>query len=255
MKTKTETMKNLLLTLVASLFILPSCIDKHEVDFAITGSSFIIQEEGTDGKMVFNPYLMVFSQSMVHELKKVTVQNSSSSIDMTKVSVYEWVSQCQYSNLKDLNGTYQIIATNQDDKTVQEVITYKLDEKDIIGEIKVDTFYYDKKTITAKVKVPENAKALGFSVTRFNKPEEERPYNSSFYPVVYEYKKTTGEIVSLDDIAKDGYITIQLQFDTNSSDFMMYFNLARVGVWACSDNAVYRIDKDTKMLSNGAQSF
>lgn len=248
-------MKNLLLALFASLFLFSSCLDDNEVKFSISGSAYLFQEMQQDSSFVYYPYLTVYSTNMEHSIKDVSVENNTMSIPMSKQSDYVWISQMAISKPTDINGTFGIYATNQDDKSVSESISFAYDDKDILGEVKVDTLEYSRNTLTASLSVPTNAKVLGFFINAFNNESDAKQYNNVYYPVVGEYTGANGKVITLSDQAKDGRIKMQLIFDTDSEYDMAFCAKARVGVYASSKHAVYRVADGSKVVSKNEQSF
>lgn len=252
-------MKNFLSTVVAALvftFAFTSCLKDEEAKFEITGgASYVMQELAQDSSFTYVPYFNVYSSSLEHKIVDVKMLASDKSLAMTKLSDYQWCTDNTlniFSSPSELNATYNVTAFNANNETVTATLKVEFNEKDILGDMKIDTLYYKGDALNAVVDIPKNAVALGFSLCFFDQKESE--YNRIFYYVAQDSYDFTGTLVPLAQQAKDGKITMKLNFDTDSQQDMMYFPQVRVGVMATSAHGVHRIYK-TKMLSEKAQSF
>lgn len=252
-------MKKLFTAVFATLtlaFSLTSCLKDEKDEFAITGGvSYVMQECAQDGSYTFVPYFTIFSSSMGHKIAEVKMTSAEKSLAMVKLSDYQWCTDNTkniFTNPSDISATYTVTAIDANNERVVETLKASFDEKDILGEMKVETMYYKDNVITAITDIPTNAVAIGYSLTFFN--EEESEYNRIFSYVVTDSYDFTGTLIPLKDQAKDGKVTAQLRFDTDSQQDMMYFQKVNVGVVAVSPHGIHRV-YNSKILYTKAQAF
>lgn len=257
-------MKNFLILVVTTLLV-SSCLKDEDIKFELqNGASYVLQEDGVDGDFIYSPFIYVYSSTTTHQLSNVTIQNETQSISTKKLSDWEWVTTGSYPSVTSMNGKYTLIATNQNDETIETPLEIAMDEKDIVGEIKVDSFEYVNNKIKAKVFIPKNAVAVGFSINYAGKESAFDRYTNTFYYIAYEYTSTikdgkTGQektvTTTLEDQAtEDGAVRISLAFDTDSDLDMIYANKVQIGIVASSRHGVHRVGP-TRILTKGAQTF
>lgn len=256
-------MKNLLI-LGLTIFLFTSCLKDEDIKFEITSSaSYILQEEAENDSFTFSPMIFISSTNTEHKISNFTIQNSTQAIETKKLSDYDWVTTGSFPSLSAMNGKYTVIVTNQKDETITDELEFAFEDTDIVGEIKVDSFEYVNNVLKAKVFVPDNSIAVGFSLNHAEKEAEFKAEYRALYYCVYEYSSTltdskTGKetqvTTTLMDQATDGAVYIKMQFDTDSDADMYYVNLAEVGIFAASKKGVHRVGPK-QMLSKNAQTF